>query len=105
MFSKKQRLVTTEISNIFESNLKSEHSDFFWIKKRENNLNYSRFAIIVSKKVYNLAVQRHFIKRKIISVIKKLKNLPNKDYVLNLKRNISSLNSEDLTKELAKILN
>jgi len=104
MFPKKQRISSSEIKNLFSSNGKSKRTDLFLIKNQINGLEYPRFAIVIPKKVYKLATKRHFTKRKIVSIIKTIENIPNEDFIINLRKNVSSLSDEELKKELAKIL-
>lgn len=81
MFSKKQRLKTSEYDEVFNFG-KTFKNKGFLIKYRENKLGYSRFAITIPKKQAKLAVKRHLYKRKFFNFLKET-NLINtsKDFV------------------------
>ncbi|HMP67320.1 MAG TPA: ribonuclease P protein component [Candidatus Paceibacterota bacterium] len=104
MLNKKNRLSTAIIKDIFDSRTKNSSSDFFYVKKRPNDLGLYRFSIIIGKKIYKTAVKRHQTKRRIISIIKNTENIPNFDYILTLRTNISEISDEKIKKDLVKIL-
>ncbi len=45
-------------------------NDFFAVKLAENNLNHSRFGVVVSKNILKSAVKRNKLKRAIFNFIK-----------------------------------
>lgn len=63
----------------------------FLLRYGQNNLNHARFAVVVSKKIDKKATSRNKIKRRVISVIKKVwgKELPF-DFVFIVRKEISS---------------
>jgi ribonuclease P protein component len=112
MFSKKHRIKASEINQIFSEKIKSEHSDAFFVRKKENDLEQDRFAVLVPKKVYKLAVKRHKYKRLVTSLLKELiadlklntSSKTKKDYVITLKKDISNYEAVEIKKQLANFL-
>lgn len=69
MFSKKFRIVKKEDFNkIYKLSYKHNLSNFRVFILR-NNLDYNRYAVVVSKKISPSAVKRNIIKRKIRHVL------------------------------------
>ncbi|MEK6952675.1 MAG: ribonuclease P protein component [Nanoarchaeota archaeon] len=66
MLPKKSRL---PIQELLDKRGKTHRGDFFTIKVFFNNFSYSRFGIIISKKIVNSAVQRNKIKRMLFSAL------------------------------------
>lgn len=96
MFSKKQRLNTSQFDEVFNFG-KEKRTDVFLVKYKENKLDLSRFSIVVPKKVEKFSVKRHFLKRKFISTLKKSNILKNKkDFVFILNKNIKNKKEEDI---------
>jgi ribonuclease P protein component len=58
----------SDFENVFEKG-KAFREDFLFLKRVENNLEETRFGIIVSKKVSNKAVIRNKARRRISDVI------------------------------------
>ena len=88
MFSRKNRIPREKLEEIIKQS-KSLGGDFFNIKFLENNLNFPRFSVIISKKTCKSSVCRHLLKRRFISVIRSnLNTFLNKDYVFFLKKEI-----------------
>mgnify|MGYP003394971570 CR=1 FL=1 len=50
----------------------SVNSPQFLLKYGQNNLNHARFAVVVSKKIDKKATGRNKIRRRVISLIKKI---------------------------------
>lgn len=75
------------------------------IKSIPNNLNHSRFGIIISNKVLKKAVDRNKMRRQIRGVIKlnidKIKN--GVDVIIICRPSIKELNYEQIEAELIKI--
>ncbi|PLX27236.1 ribonuclease P protein component [Candidatus Parcubacteria bacterium] len=70
MFKKTARLrKKKDIEAVFKSKI-SKYNKFFGLKAKENNLNYSRFTVVVGTKVSKKAVVRNRIKRRVRSVLK-----------------------------------
>jgi ribonuclease P protein component len=96
MFNKTQRLSREEISEILNK-----------ISSTPDN-HGSKFAIVISKKTSKLAVKRHFLKRRVINIIKELlkeNKVNNNYYIISIKNDLSEIPITDLKDELGKILN
>lgn len=68
MISKASRLNRSEIDNIKQSPLKYRDGGML-VLYQKNSLNHSKIAVVVSKKINKLAVQRNHLKRVIIDSI------------------------------------
>src|SRR3989344_8137003 len=81
-------------------------SDFFIIKRSDNNLSFSRFGLVISKKVSKLAVSRNKIKRIIFDFIRlnKLYEIVGSDIAINVLPPAAKLKKEEIEKELTKLL-
>lgn len=105
MLSKKFRL---PIQNWLKERKKIiiRKSDFFIIKKSDNNLAFSRFGVVISKKVSKSAVRRNKIKRAIFDFIRlaKLHEVANKDVLIIVSPKTAELKKEEIEKELTKLL-
>ena len=113
MFSKKYRIKAAEIDQIFKENLKSDNSELFFVKKKTTTAENDRFAILVPKKVCKLAVKRHKNKRKVIQLIKEVReekkvefraDVDTYDFIFTLKKDLSDVSDEEIKSILAKIL-
>jgi ribonuclease P protein component len=60
-----------DFEKIFKTG-RSIYGRFLGFKVLKNDLNYSRFSVILGKKIRKSAVARHFLKRKIFNVIAKI---------------------------------
>ena len=93
MFSRKNRIPREKLEEIIKQS-KSLGGDFFNIKFSENNLDFPRFSVIVSKKTCKSSVGRHLLKRKLVSAVRSnfgtssgdYGAFSNKDYVFFLKK-------------------
>jgi ribonuclease P protein component len=104
MFAKKNRLTSAEVKQMFNIKTESVNTDSLYIKSLENNLDYSRFAVIVPKKIHKTSVKRHYVKRKLLVFLKKQKdNLKKRDYVITLRKPITDFSESNLELEFAKI--
>lgn len=67
---------------------------------------YSRFGVIISKKVAKKAVERNLLKRKIFNFLREAKGkLPIAEYLIIVLPAVSKLNKDNLREELAKLFN
>lgn len=104
MLPKENRL--TELSD-FER-IKKEgkviRGNFFFLSFLENNLTFSRFGIIVSKRLSNKAVKRNRIKRLIREFIRNnlLSAFGGYDVVIVAKKSVLE-KEEEISKELKKL--
>ena len=93
-----------EFNNIIKNN-KFIKNNFFILYMKENNLNYNRFGIAISKKL-GKAVFRNKIKRRIRNLIKENILLFSKsyDYIIMIRRGKDNYNYQILKKELQSLL-
>ena len=105
MFSKKQRINREKIGEIIKKPDFSFKSKNFNLKSVSNQLPFPRFCVIISKKFEKSAVKRHFLKRRIFSLIKEVKIEKPDDFVFILTNNITKQNKNDLKKEIAYLFN
>ena len=93
-----------KFNNIIKNN-KFIKNNFFILYMKENNLNYNRFGIAISKKLGN-AVFRNKIKRRIRNLIKENILLFSKsyDYIIMIRRGKDNYNYQILKKELQSLL-
>ncbi len=99
MLSKKYRLSRSQIQVLAKKG-KGQNLNLIGVKIFPNQLSYSRFACVISKKVANKAVQRNRLKRVIFDELKKEKT-SGKDYLIKLYR--FPENEEILRKTIKKI--
>ena len=90
-------------SDIFDSPDKKYSTKNILILSKDNSLGFSRIGVAIRKKDNKLAVDRNNIKRKIKgSFLAKVLELPNKDFVVYVKKNLKG-KDEELKKDLDKI--
>jgi ribonuclease P protein component len=103
MFKKHYRLNTSEFKEVFTFG-KTSKNQLFILKSHKNQLTYSRFAVVVSKKIAKRAVERNYLKRKFIHALKEVSNtLPVSDYVFILNSSIKDIQYKDLLINLEHI--
>ena len=103
MLKKRFRLHTSEFKEVFNFG-KTLKNDLFLIKTKQNNLPYSRFAVVVSKKISKKAVERKYIKRRCMNAIKEgVKSKVNSDYICILNAAIKDIQYKDLLNNLEKL--
>jgi len=102
MLAKKFRL---PIQKFIGQKSKSVRSDFFIVKFRPNDLGFSRFGTVISKKVYKSAVKRNKLKRIIFNFIqaKKLHLKQNNDVLIIVSPKISRLTKAEIEEKLISI--
>ncbi len=100
MLKKRFKLNTSEFKEVFNFGKTTRHS-LFLLKTKDNTLPYSRFAVVVSKKIAKKAVDRNYIKRKFFHVIESiLINYPKADYIFVLNSSVKDLQYKDLLNNL-----
>jgi len=84
----------------------TRESSFFILKTNPNNLIFSRFGVVVGSRVVKSAVKRNQLKRIIFDFIrlKKLYEIPGKDFLIIVSPPINKLTKTEIEKELRKIL-
>jgi ribonuclease P protein component len=104
MFSRKNRIPRERLEEVIKQS-KSLGSDFFNVKFSENNLNFPRFSVIVSKKVCKSSVGRHLLKRRFLSIIRdQFQVFVQKDYVFFLKKEATKENFKDMKTSFKRFL-
>lgn len=100
MFKKRHRLNTSEFKEVFNFG-KSIKTSLFLVKIKENNKKYSRFAVVVSKKISKRAIERNYIKRKFYHALKEVSSVfPKNDYVFILNSEIKDIQYKDLMNKI-----
>ena len=81
-------------------------SDFFIIKKSDNNLAFSRFGVVISKKVSKSAARRNEIKRIIFDFIRlnKLYEIAENDILITVLPKAGLLKKAEIKSELNYLL-
>ncbi len=93
-----------EFNEIFKTG-RSAYGRFLGVKIKENNLEYSRFAVILGLKVEKSAVKRHFLKRRIFKLLQEQQNNLNffGDCVIIALPTIKKANLDELKTEVMEI--
>jgi len=99
-FPKKNRVAKEKDFQTVWQNGQIYHSDIMFLKIKKNNLNYPRFAIIVSKKISGKAVVRNKIKRQLNEILRQYQNLlpNNSDTVIYTKPLIKTKTYQEVAK-------
>ncbi|BFR92807.1 ribonuclease P protein component [endosymbiont of Pachyrhynchus infernalis] len=107
-FKKKYKL-SFSYGKIISNNFFFKKSDFFKINYSDNNLNYPRLGIYISKKCIKLSNKRNLLKRLIREYFRINKyKIYNLDYILKLKYNFNfnyNYNIDYFKKDINKIFN
>jgi ribonuclease P protein component len=104
MFKKRFRLNTSEFTEVFTFG-KATRSPLFVMKTKPSELPYSRFAVVVSKKISKRAVERNYLKRKFIHALKEVSgSLAVADYIFILNSEIKDIQYKDLLLNLKQTL-
>ncbi len=88
MLKKKFRLKGEDIKKFFLNNFKKIASQEITIYYQKNKLNYPRFVVFVSPKVFKKAVLRNKLKRRVYAIIEKIlkeREIKPYDFFINLK--------------------
>lgn len=72
---------------------RSSNGDFLYIKYHPNNLDYSKLAVVASKKVSKRAVVRNRCKRRVVEIVRKEWGsvAPGQNMIITIKSDISKL--------------
>lgn len=86
MLRQSYRLTGDQVRKVILGSSRVFHTAFFTIKLQEQeNLEKSRFSVVIAKKQVKLAVDRNHIRRQIYSLIRTYKTRPG-NYILFLKK-------------------
>ena len=103
---KKEEVVkkTREFDYIIKKGQCKKNNEFV-IYYIDNEKEYNRFGISVSKKIGN-AVNRNYYKRVIRNICDKSKNLysKRKDYIIIMRKGLTSLNFDEATRSMNDLL-
>lgn len=103
MLKKRFKLNTSAFNEVFNFG-QTSRSDLFLVKKKENELPYSRFAVAVSKKIAKKAHERNYLKRKFMHALgEKASALSKADYVFVLNSSAKDVEYKDLLRSLDSI--
>lgn len=107
MIPKDLKIPRNRINFILEKG-NSTRSSLFIIKYSENNENFSRFCVIISKKFEKSAIKRNRLRRQIFEGIRlNLKENPSKkslDIILIPKKSITDKDFDEIKEETNSIL-
>ena len=96
MLKKRFKLNTSEFKEVFNFG-KTTKSPYFILKTKDNSLPYSRFAVVVSKKISKKAVERNLIRRRFFHAIEQQINAFKKqDYIFILNSESKDLQYKDI---------
>ncbi|MCK4454326.1 ribonuclease P protein component [Candidatus Parcubacteria bacterium] len=106
MLVKENRLKNKKDFDIVFREGKGYKGDFLFLKVKNNNLGFSRFGIVVGKKVSNKAVIRNKIKRRLREILRKKTDRIKKgvDIILITLPGIEKQGFKDLENEVEKVL-
>ncbi|MGB2762400.1 MAG: ribonuclease P protein component [Minisyncoccales bacterium] len=106
MFSQKNRLrKKNDFDRVFKQGRGYRHG-FLFLKVLDNDLGFTRFGVVVSKKISNKAVVRNKIKRQLREILKKKTDTVKKglDIVFLTNSGIEKENFKDIEQEVEEIL-
>ncbi len=83
MLGKKYRLTRKQINQLYRKG-KSRNAGLLGIKFAPNNLEYSRYAVVIPKKVVALPTDRNRLKRIIYQRIEETKPSQNSDIIIRV---------------------
>lgn len=84
----------------------TKKGNFFIIKVASNNLDFSRFGVIISSKIIKKAVQRNHLKRIIFNLIRlnKFCQVSGKDALIISQPSVSRAGKAEIEKELNSLI-
>jgi ribonuclease P protein component len=103
VLKKRFRLNTSQFKEVFNFG-QTSRTPLFLLKRRDNDLKYSRFAVVVSKKISKKAFERNYLRRKFMSVIGERGGALSKaDYIFVLNSTAKDVEYKDLLTSLDTI--
>lgn len=104
MLNKKNRLTTKEVASVFKGAHKVSLGGITLLFK-VNNKKTNRFAVSVSSKVFNKAVDRNKTKRMVYSIVSEKKvNQNSNDFVFIIKKRFSKTDKKDFVEKINTLL-
>lgn len=101
MLPKKLRL---PIQEVISKKGKTHKNTFFTIKVFSNNLNFSRFGVVISKKVGKTAVVRNKIKRAIFNALRSVKDhWAIADYLIIVNSSVIGLSQKQINGQIISL--
>lgn len=88
MIKKKFKLRGEEIKKFFKQPFRKINIDDLIVYYQKNNLNYPRFTVYISSKLFKKAVLRNKLKRRIYAIIEKIlkeRKIEHYDFFIKLK--------------------
>lgn len=106
MLAKKYRLQIDEWLKDKKKRIFSRKSDFFVVKISSNNLDFSRFGVVISAKVSKSAVQRNRIKRTIFDFIRlnKFNEIAGNDVLIIVLPPVAKLTRQEIENNISKLI-
>lgn len=106
MLAKKYRLQIDEWLKDKKKRIFSRKSDFFVIKTSTNNLDFSRFGIVISAKVSKSAVARNRIKRTIFDFVRlnKFQEIAGNDVLIIVLPLAAKLTKQEIENNISKLI-
>jgi len=106
MLNKKNRLTKEEFDIVFKNGF-SKNSEYFNIKILETKDINKKFAFVASKKIIKGAIKRHFLKRRIYSIIRNsLENIRDGvSIIFFLRKEGENINFQETEKDIQNIIN
>lgn len=103
MLKKKFRLHTSAFNEVFNFG-QTKRNDLFLLKKKDTTLPYSRFAVVVSKKIAKKAFERNYLRRKFMHAIgEKMSTFDTADYIFVLNSSAKDVEYKDLVASLDSV--
>ncbi|AKM83945.1 TPA: ribonuclease P protein component [Candidatus Campbellbacteria bacterium] len=105
MLNKKNRLTKEEFDIVFKNGA-SKNSNYFNIKILKTDNSEKKFAFAVSKKIIKGSIKRHFLKRRVYSIIRNsLENIPDGvSIIFFLKKEGENINFQETEKDIQNII-
>jgi ribonuclease P protein component len=103
MIAQKHRVPKEFIPQLLKSG-ESYRSDLFIIRYKENEKQFNRYRVIISKKIDPKAVKRNKLRRQVYEAIRvnSVENIEGKDMILIPKKIIGSKSYAEIEKDISK---
>lgn len=106
MLAKKYRLQIDEWLKDKKKRIFGRKSDFFVVKTSANNLDFSRFGVVISAKVSKSAVVRNRIRRTIFNFIRlnKFQEIAGNDVLIIVLPPAAKLTRQEIENNISKLI-